>query len=321
MNTSYRNPAGIDTSKANLDVHLLPAGIAKRFANTAAGHRELIEFLKSHQVDLVVIEATGGYEHAAVVAMVCAKLGVHVAQPQVIHAFARSLKQLAKTDPIDAYICARYAQDRGHELLIIDKIDANLEKIKILVNRRDELVSMRTMEKNRLQQASDVDAIDSLQDHLAYFDKVIERVEKRIDDTIAAAPDLNAKAKVLRTIQGVGPQTARAVIGLLPELGQVDDKRLNALVGVAPFARESGNSKGQRHIYGGRKLLRGCLYMACLTGITRNPRISARYKHLTQTNGKDHKSAMMDCIRVLLRYMDKLVRSLTQPVPPPASAA
>jgi len=310
MNTSYC--AGIDVSKPYLDVHLLPSNQAHRFPNSSAGHRELVKLLQKHQVCLVVLEATGGYERAAVVALVNAGLRVHVAQPQIVRAFALSLKLRAKNDKIDASICARYAQDRGQELRVIQKIDPTLESLQALVVRRDQLVEMQTMEQNRLQQASDKEELKSIKRLLRSIQKEVARIETAIDAKIQADQNLCAKAEKLRETKGVGPQTTRVILACLPELGKVDPKRLNALVGVAPYAADSGDRKATRRIAGGRKLVRSGLYMACMSAAFTNPVISGYYKNL-RTRGLAHKTAMMACIRKLLAYLDKQIRDLEQP--------
>lgn len=304
--------AGVDVSKLHLDVHLLPSNQATRLPNTAAGHRQLITLLQSLTVQLVVLEASGGYEQAAVIAMVDADLGVFVAQPQVIRHFAKSLRQRAKTDRIDAALLARYAHDHGQSLTPIAKIDPARRALQALVVRRDQLVQMRTMEANRSQQTSHTLTLKSLQRLLAYLDKEIARVEKAIDQMIQADRVLAAKAHTMRQTRGIGPQTARLLLACLPELGQAGPKRLNSLVGVAPYAQESGGKIATRHIAGGRKLVRDGLYMACMAATRSNPVIAPFY-HALRQRGLAHKTAIMACIRKLLAHLDKQISLLTIP--------
>lgn len=310
MNLSYRF-AGIDVSKDTLDVHLLPGDLTAQFPNAAAGHRDLIDWLESNQVRYVVLEATGGYEYPAVVAMVCAKLLVHVAQPQTTSAFAASLKLLAKNDKIDARTLARFCKDRSHELRFIDKIDENQKELHDLVVRRNQLVEMRSMEKNRLKQALNKIAKASISRTIKFHDKEIKAIEKSIDQAIKQDPALKAKAAKLRETKGVGPQSVRVVLALLPELGKVEVKHINALVGVAPYAQDSGKHCGKRSIFGGRMPVRNCLYMACLTATKHNLVIKKFYDGLIK-RGLAHKSAMMACIRKLLAHLDAQLRSLEQ---------
>ena len=312
MKVSYENFAGIDTSLKSLDVKVLPHGEVKRFTNDAAGHRELIKFLKCHKVALIVIEATGGYEHPAVIAMVLAGLRVHVAQPQVIRAYAKSMALRAKNDRLDANVCCRFGMERGASLRVIEKIDVTQEKLKALVNRRQELVEMQSGEKNRQKQTADKSTADSIERMLEYFEKEIKIVERQIDETIAADRMLVAKSQKIQENYGIGPQTSRILLALLPELGTVSPKRLNALVGVAPFDAQSGEKNGVRRIAGGRALLRNGLYMGCLTAVNHDPIMRAYYQGMI-ARGKPHKSAMMASIRKMLGHLDRQIRSLEMP--------
>jgi transposase len=305
--------SGIDVSKPYLDLHLLPTEQAWRFTNDATGHRKLVRILQKHLVHLVVLEATGGYERAAVVAMVNAGLRVHVAQPQIIRAFAVSLKIRAKNDDIDSAICARYAQDRGHELQVIESIDPTQQTLQALLVRRGQLVEMSTMEQNRLQQTSDKQTRQCINRMLKFLEKQIKSLEKKVDEIIRRDPSLREKSKTLQQTRGVGPQTTRVLLACLPELGSVDAKQLNALVGVAPYAHDSGNHNGPRHIAGGRKLVRNGLYMACMSAIQTNPVIIPYYQKLVE-RGLAHKTAMMACIRKLLNYLNNQLRRL-KPAP------
>jgi transposase len=310
MNASYLCFAGIDVCKDFLDVHLLPSKQAERFPNTAAGHRALIGLLKSKHARLIVLEATGGYEHAAVVAMARAGLRVHVAQPQIVRAFARSLKLRAKNDDLDAGVCARYAQDRCDDLEI-EKVDETQDALRDLVGHRNDLVVARTAWKNRLKQAESQGrsgfVVRALKREIAHHTRQVVRVEKEIDATIKSDEELQAKADALGKIKGVGPQTKRIVIALLPELGTTDGRRLNSLVGVAPYAADSSDRRMPRHIAGGRMLVRNVLYMACLTAAYKNPVIKPYYEQMI-ARGVPHKSAMMACIRRLLSHMNEQIR-------------
>ena len=189
MNASYCF-AGSDVCKDFLDVHLLPSKLAERFPNTAAGHRALIDLLKSKHVRLIVLEATGGYEHAAVVALVCAGLRVHVAQPQVVRSFAKSLKLRAKNDDLDAAVCARYAQDRCDdlELAVVDKTH---DALRDLVSHRNDQVVRRSASKNRLKQAESQGrnrfVVRALKRDIAFYTKEIARTEKELAAAVSTA--------------------------------------------------------------------------------------------------------------------------------------
>jgi transposase len=303
--TSYY--AGIDVSKDYLDLHLLPSEHAERFANDAAGHRQLIGLLQKHRVHLIVLEATGGYERAAVAAMVAAGLRVHVAQPQIIRAFAVSMKIRAKNDDLDSGVCARYAQDRAKELSVIASIDPTQQTLQALLVRRSQLVEMSTMKQNRLQQVADKQTLQSIRRSLKFLQKQIQRAEKQMDQIIRQDQKLREKSKTLQETKGVGPQTTRVLLACLPELGNTSSKRLNALVGVAPYAADSGGHQGARYIAGGRKIVRNGLYMACMSAVHTNPVIQPYYNKLLE-RGLAHKTAMMACIRKLLNYLNEQLR-------------
>jgi transposase len=319
--TSSSYFVGVDVSKPFLDVHRLPdqaAGLpdqaARRFANTAAGHRQLIQWLKPHAVGLIVLEASGGYERAAVVAMVNAGLPVFLAQPQVIRGFATSFNLRAKNDQIDAAVLARYARDRRDDVTPIAAIDPLLQALHAQVARRDQLIEMHTMEQNRLQQVNDKVACQSIRRTLAFLQKQIAGIEKAIDQSIKADTQLAARSARLQETRGVGPQTARVLIACLPELGNANPKRLNTLVGVAPYAQDSGDKHGPRHITGGRMLVRNALYMAALSASRCNPVIAGYYRSM-RDRGLAHKSALMACIRRLLSHLTKQLRRLNPTLP------
>jgi len=303
MNTvSYS--AGIDVAKGHLDLYLRPSGHAERFSNDAPGHRKLINVLRKHRVSLIVLEATGGYERAAVKAMVAADLPVHVAQPQTIRAFAKSLNLRAKNDQIDSNVNAQFAEERAGKLKVIESIDPVQEQLAALAVRRSQLVEMQTMEQNRVQQVADKRAIKNIKQTLKFLAKQIKDVEKQMDDIIKENEKLREKSAKLQETKGVGPQTARLLLACLPELGKTSSKRLNALVGVAPYDNESGEHKGHRFIAGGRKLVRNGLYMACMSAAHSNDVIKPYYVKLV-ARGLAHKSAMMACIRKLLNYLNE----------------
>lgn len=309
MNSSSSYFVGIDVSKPYLDVHRLPDRAVQRFGNDAQGRRDLLVWLGRQPVGLIVLEASGGYERAAVVAMVHAELPVFVAQPAVIRAFAVSLTQRAKNDRIDASVLARYAQDRSGDVTPIKAIDPVRQELQALVTRRDQLIDMHTKDQNRSQQTTDKITLASIKRSLRWLAREIARIEKAIDQTIAEHPPLAEKSAILQQTRGVGPQTARVLVACLPELGNADPKRLNNLVGVAPYARDSGNTQDTRHIAGGRKLVRCALYMAALSASRCNPVIAAYYRGLRE-RGLAHKTALMACIRRLLAHLDKQIRQL-----------
>jgi transposase len=307
MNTSY-SYCGLDVSKATLDLRVYQAPGKWQFPNTAKGHRGLIAHLQSIHTQRIVLESSGGYERAVAIAMVNAGLGVHVAQPQTTAAFAKSLGIRAKTDNIDSNMLARFAHDR-QDLRLIEKIDMKHEALHALVVRRDELVVTQTQEKNRLQQASNKAVLKTIRQSLKFLGKQIDAVEQEIDRIIDGDQTLSARAEKFDAVKGIGRQTARVLVAMLPELGTVSTKQLNALVGVAPYDDSSGKRNGKRAIFGGRKLVRNALFMACMTAMWSNATIKPYYESL-RARGLAHRTAIVACIRRMLAHLDKESRSL-----------
>lgn len=298
---------GIDVSKATLDLHVFHSSEHRRFPNTADGHRQIVEFLTPLHPQRIVLEASGGYEKLLLVALVTAHLPTCCVQPQDVRHFAKALKVHAKTDKIDAAVLARFAHDR-HDLVPLIDLDPDLEILREWVARRVQLVEQQTMEKNRLQQARATVVRQSVQRALRQIQREIARVEKAIDQLIRSRPDLHARAQKLDDIASVGSVTVATVIAYLPEAGRTPghagDRKLNSLVGVAPYADDSGPTRGQRHIRGGRQIVRNALYMACICGIVHNDILRPYYRRLRDA-GLAHKSALMACIRKLLAHINR----------------
>jgi transposase len=308
MNPSYSH-AGIDVSKATLDLFVHESQLARVFTNDSAGHRSLIAFLKTANPRRVTLEPSGGYEKPLIAALVLAGLPVCRVQPRQVRYFARSHNLHAKTDALDARLLALFAHDRADTLLPITCIDEKVEALRLLVVRRGQLVEERAMEKNRLAQAIDPLIAGSHRRTLAFLGKEIQRVQAQIDKAIASRDDLAAAAKRVGETEGVGGVTASVLVACLPELGRVDAKRLNGLAGVAPYDDTSGTQPKPKHIAGGRSIVRNALYMACLAATRCNP-VIRDYYHGMRSRGLPHKSAMMACIRRLLAHLNKQVALL-----------
>jgi transposase len=305
---------GIDVAKLTLDLCVHETGQAQQFPNTPWGHRQLIAFLQPRHPRRIVLEASGGYEKALLTALVGAPLPTCCVQPQEVRHFAKALKIKAKNDRIDACLLARFAHDR-HDLVAVDQVDPIRECLRQWVVRRRQLVEQQTMEKNHLGQAGDPDVQQSIRRVLAGLKRELARVQKQIQDTLRRHPDLEARAQKLQQTQSIGPVTTAVLVGCLPELGHTTAKALNSLVGVAPYARDSGGAQAPRHIAGGRRLVRNALYMACTCGLVHNDVIRPYYQRL-RTAGLAHKSAMMACIRKLIAYLNKQLAQLyLDPIP------
>lgn len=298
---------GIDVSKATLDVALLPVGEVLQFGNDAAGIEDLGKKLKSAAVDLVVMEATGGYETAVATALVGAGLRVAVVNPRQIRDFAKATGRLAKNDRIDAEVIAAFGQAIEPEIVRLPDEDAR--EMEALLVRRRQLVAMRVQEINRLGLTQGA-MRKSVKAHIDWLEKEIDKLDVDLTAGLRRSPAWRAKDELLRTAKGVGPTTSSTLLINLPELGQLDRRAITALVGLAPFNRDSGVMRGRRSIYGGRSHVRSMLYMAATTAIRCNPVIRDFYQRL-RSRGKPHKVAMVACMRKMLTILNAMLRQST----------
>jgi len=298
---------GIDVSKAVLDVAALPSGEVLQFTNDTAGIEELGKKLKSEAADLVVMEATGGYETAVATALVAMGLRVAVVNPRQIRDFAKATGRLAKSDRIDAQVIAAFGQAIEPEIVRLPDEDAR--EMEALLVRRRQLVAMRVQEINRLGLTQGA-MRKNIKAHIDWLEKQIDRLDIDLTAGLRNSPAWRAKDDLLRSFKGVGPTTSSTLLVSLPELGQLDRRAIAALVGLAPFNRDSGLMRGRRSIYGGRSHVRTMLYMAATTAIRCNPVIRPFYEQL-RSRGKPHKVAMVACMRKMLTILNAMVRQST----------
>lgn len=301
--------AGVDISKQHLDACWSTNEL--RVGNDAAGWEKLVAMFKAEQIDLIVLEATGGYERGLVCALQEAGLAVARLNPRQARDFSKSLGTLAKTDRIDAR-CLRdfadvLARHKDRRKYITAPTDARREELNSLMKRRRQLVDMRTAETNRLDQASKR-AVRSIKAVIRVLDKQIEEIDREAQNHID--DHFDGQRELLDSIKGVGPVTILSVIAALPELGKLDRRAISKLVGVAPLANDSGPRKGARRIWGGRAEIRAVLYMATVSAMTHNPVIRAHYQRLLAV-GKPVKVAIVACMRKLLTIMNAMVRDGT----------
>lgn len=297
---------GIDVSKGSLDVAWRPATRpGRRFENTPAGIAALTELLARQKPALVVLEATGGYQRAAAAQLLAAGLPLAVVNPRQVRDFARATGKLAKTDALDALAIARFAEAVRPEPRPLP--DAQAQALAELVDRRRQLVQMRTAEGNRLAQARAPKVRSSLEAVLAELEAQLADVDAELGALIEASPAWRAKADLLKSVPGIGDTTARALIAQLPELGAASRQAIAALAGVAPLNRDSGRWRGPRRIGGGRAAVRTALYMAALTASRHNPVIAACYRRLRGA-GKRAKVALVACMRKLLVILNAMLR-------------
>lgn len=305
MSTEYF--VGIDVSKDTLDVCIYPTPEVFQVPNSPEGIDELMKRLKPLEPRLVVFEATGGYETLTVSTLAAAELPVVVVNARQIRDFAKSIGRLAKTDSIDAGVIARFASAVRPELRPVK--DSPSQELTGLVTRRRQIVDMIVAETNRLKAATRRNRRD-IQAHIRWLQKRQAQIDDEIKRNIKNGPLWRTRDQILQSAPGVGPTTSAMLISCLPELGQLDHKKIACLIGVAPLNRDSGRYKGRRTIWGGRAPVRAVLYMSTLSAIRSNPIIRQFYQRLREA-GKCFKVAIVACMRKLLVILNAMVRNQT----------
>ena len=299
---------GIDVSMAQLDVCFLPSEELRTFANESSGIRKLRKLLLKDIPRVIVVEATGGLEISLAVDLAAAGLPVAVVNPRQVRDFARAVGQLAKTDKIDAHILARFGRDVKPEPR---PLPTQLERsLKELIDRRRQLIDMRTADTHRLARVTGRQAKKSIQDTLKFIERQVNVIEEQLAEQIRSSPAWREKDQLLQTVPGVGPNTSRVLIAELPELGRLNRRQIAALAGLAPFNRDSGTLRGRRTTWGGRRNVRCALYMAALNATRFNPPIKAMYQRLLHA-GKTFKIAITACMRKLLTVLNVIVHNKT----------
>ncbi len=299
---------GIDVSKARLDVCVRPSGEAFAADNDGAGIAGLVERLATDEACLVVLEATGGLQERAAAALAAAGLHVAVVNPRQVRDFGRATGRLAKTDKLDAQIIAAFAEAVKPQPRPL--ADAERQELIDWVARRRQLVEMRAAEKiRRSQMAPSLGR--RLDAHLAFLDAEIAELDRDIGGMLRRSPVWRAQDELLASVPGVGPVARSIFAAKVPELGQLNRRQIAALIGVAPFNRDSGQVRGRRAISGGRDDVRAVLYMATVAAIRCNPVIRAFHQRLT-TAGKPPKLAITACMRKLLTIINAMVKTNSQ---------
>jgi transposase len=296
---------GIDIAKHQFDLHLLPEGKAAHYRNNTQGIADCCRFLTHVQPEAIVLEATGGYEQALTIELQAAGLPVIVVNPRRVRDYARSAGQLAKTDAIDAKVIAEFATTPRVSLRELP--DAHARQRLAWVARRDQLVQLHVAECNRLEHARDPLVVKSLRQILAVLEKQIATIDRKLAEHVAADAQLQRKAEIIDSTPGLGTTSAVMLVTRLPELGRVNRRQIGALVGVAPFNRDSGQYRGKRMTGGGRTRIRSALYMPMLAVIRCNKRLRAFYQHLL-ANGKCKMTAIVATMRKLLTILNTMIR-------------
>ena len=296
---------GVDVSKAHLDVHVLPTGDSFRVSHDDAGLVTLIERLRPVAPVVLVLEATGGYEVTAAATLASAGLPVAVVNPRQIRDFARATGQLAKTDTLDARVIALFAEAVRPAPRPMP--DEQARALGELIARRRQLVDMLGAEQNRRRLLHDRRLQRHVDAHIAWLEEALRRLDHDLTTLIRSTPVWRETEDLLRSVPGIGPVTACTLIADLPELGHLDRRRIAALAGLAPFARDSGAFRGRRMIAGGRAHIRRVLYMATLTAIKQNPAIHVFYLRLVAA-GRSGKLALTAAMRKLLTVLNAMLR-------------
>jgi len=296
---------GVDISEARLDVCLLPGSERAEFSRDRRGIARLIGWLASQERLLLVVEASGGLERPPTAALAQAGIAVAVVNPRQIRDFARVSGVLAKTDRLDAYALALYAE-RMRPVPRPARSAAD-QALAALVPRRRQLAQLVEAARNRARRSEEPAVLASIEALLSWLRAALAALEDQIDARLAGNPVWRDQAAVLGSVPGVGKVTVSTLLALLPELGQLDRRAIAALVGVAPFARDSGLMKGRRTIWGGRGPVRAVLYMAALVAVRHNPILRTFYQRLVAA-GKAKKLALTAAMRKLLVILNAMLR-------------
>ena len=307
---------GIDVSKAQLDVAVRPTGKRWTLPYDQTGIEGLIPQIVDLEPALVLLEATGGLELPLVAALAAAALPVVVVNPRQVGDFARATGTLAKTDTLDAGVLAHFADAVRPEVRPLK--DAETQVLNSLTARRHQVMTMLVSEKNRLGTA--IGAVSPrIEAHIAWLEQELSDLDKGLRQTLRRSPVWREKDDLLRTVPGVGEQISLTLLANLPELGTLNRRQIAALVGVAPYNRDSGTLRGKRAVWGGRSRVRAVLYMGALVASRHNPAIRDFYQRLLAA-GKPKKVALVASMRKLLVILNGMLKhgspwcDITQPV-------
>lgn len=295
---------GIDVCKDHLDVHISSTNSSFRLENTPSGVSFLKEHLKDHSVTLIVLEATGGYERLCASFLSALSLPVAVVNPREVRDFARAKRILAKTDRLDARVLALFAEAMRPPVRALPSDEE--QALRDLVTRRGQLIEMISAEENRLKQSQGA-IRQRVQAHLDWLREELSDTDRSVEEAITASSSSRDEYQRLQSVPGVGPAIASCLLCELPELGKLTRKQIAALVGLAPFNRDSGKHVGRPCIWGGRAHVRSMLYMGAVASVRWNPTLKALYLRLRHA-GKPAKVALVAVARKLLTALNAMVR-------------
>jgi transposase len=300
--------AGIDVAKAALVVATRPSGERWTVANDETGIRQLVERLRPLGPELIVLEATGGYELLGVAALAAAGLPVVVVNPRQVRDFAKATGQLAKTDGLDADLLALFGERVHPQVRPLP--DAEAHELDALLTRRRQLLEMLQAERNRLGQVFNrgKPVMKSLTAHITFLERALKTTDTDLGDHVRRSPAWREKDELLQSVPGIGRVVSFTLLAELPELGRLSRREIAKLVGVAPLSRDSGTLRGRRFVHGGRASVRAALYMGALVATRRNTVIQSFYQRLLRA-GKPKKLALVACMRKLLTILNTMVRT------------
>ena len=295
---------GIDVAKARVDVAIRPGGDRREVSNDQAGIAALVAQMQQLNPAALVLEATGGLELPLVAALAAASLPVVVVNPRQVRDFARATGRLAKTDSLDAAVMAHFAEAVRPPLRPLR--DAETQVLSSLVARRQQVMTMLVAERNRLSSAT-MAVRPSIEAHIAWLKQQLDDLDQGLRQTLRQSPVWREKDDLLRSVPGIGNQISLTLLAYLPELGTLNRRQIAALVGVAPFNRDSGTLRGKRTVWGGRARVRTALYMGALVASRFNPVIRDFYQRLLSA-GKPKKLALTACMRKLLIILNSMLK-------------
>ena len=298
---------GVDVAKSTLDVAASDSRETRQFANDDEGIRQAVRYIASVKPVGIILEATGNLEMPLAAALQAGRLPVAVINPRQVRDFARATGTLAKTDTIDARILALFGIQVKPEIRPLP--DQKTREMRNLLTRRRQLIEMLTAEHNRLFHSSD-DVRPSIDTHIKWLEEALSDINNDLDRRIRLSPSWLERDNLLKSVPGVGKVVSSSLMIELPELGKLNRRKIAALVGVAPFNRDSGTMRGRRTVWGGRAKLRAVLYMAALVASRRNPIIAAFYQRLLDA-GKAKKVALVACMRKLITILNAMIRTMT----------
>jgi len=294
---------GIDVSKERLDV-AFSDGREGQFGNDPAGHSQLREVLSEQPPQLVVMEATGGLERSAAAVLAAAGLALRIVNARQVRDFAKASGRLAKTDRLDARVLVKFAQ--AMKLEPRELPSEQQQGLQALIARRQQLIEMLVMEKNRLRTAHK-DVKRGLKKNIDWLEQQIKHADQDLGSALRECGVWREKVELLESVPGIARITALRLLAGLPELGTLNRREISALAGVAPFNCDSGGWSGKRCVYGGRAFARSALYMSALVGVRYNAVLRAFYQRL-RAAGKPSKVALVACMRKLLTIINSMIR-------------